>query len=445
MALIVGSALAQVKSQLDQVLPARQIEQACQQLGHRWRKRLLDPPVTLYLLLLQLLSNVGLSGLRHVSKLNVSAQALCRARMRLPLAVLMQLVEYSAAGTITGEGKGECSAAGQGAASRWRGHAVALADGTGFQTPDTPELAGRYGRAANHTGVSRGFPAPKLLAAVDLTTGLIRRVIALPWSRQERTCLTRLLAALAGGTILLADRGFSGFAQLAMMRAAGIHGLLRLPCQVVVGGKRRWRRRRQIGRLGKQDLLVSWTRDGLVRPRWMSRVRWGALPPELTLRQIAFRITRPGHRVRWAWIITTLNDPKAYPAADLVDLYARRWQVEVYFRDLKQGLGLGRLSARTVAGVRKELLAWVLLYNLVRRAMLQAARQQHVAADRISFTDAVSWLLWSSPGDPLPRLCLNPRRRRSSHPRMLKNARKRYTQLNRPRERLTKPPCTAKL
>ena len=43
--------------------------------------------------------------------------------------------------------------------------------------------------------------------------------------------------------------------------------------------------------------------------------------------------------------------------------------VEVYFRDLKQSLGMGKLSARTLAGVRKEMLAFVLLYNLVRKVM----------------------------------------------------------------------------
>lgn len=441
MAGIVGSALAQVKGRLDQLVATQEIEQTCRHLGHRWRKRLLDPATTVHLMLLQLLAGVAMAGLRHVARIDVSAQALCRAKMRLPLALLTHLVARSAARPSPPSSQQQ-----QSPSSDWRGHPVALADGTGLATPDTPDLADRYGRPGNHKGASRGFPAAKLLAALDLHTGLILKVIALPWARQERACLTRLLAALARGTILLGDRGLVGFAQLALMHLAGVHGLLRLPRQVVVVGRGKGARRR-LERLGKQDLLVSWVRQGLVRPKWMSRRRWLALGPELTLRQIAFRITRPGYRTRWAWVVTTLTDPAAYPAEELVALYARRWQVEVCFRELKQGLGLTRVSARTVAGVRKEVLAFVLLYNLVRQVMLESAARQAVTPDRVSFTDALRWLLWSSsPQEPPPTLRVNkPRRHRPTQPRMLKHARKRYTQLNRSRQCLLKPPCQAKL
>ena len=130
--------------------------------------------------------------------------------------------------------------------------------------------------------------------------------------------------------------------------------------------------------------------------------RWKTLSNEvLTLRQISFRVYRKGFRVQWAWIITTLLDPEKYPAQELIELYSQRWQVEVYFRDLKKTLGIGMISARTATGVRKEILAFVLLYNLVRRVMQQAAIAQGVSADRVSFIDALRWLLWSAPGQPL--------------------------------------------
>jgi hypothetical protein len=52
----------------------------------------------------------------------------------------------------------------------------------------------------------------------------------------------------------------------------------------------------------------------------MSKVRWAALPATLTLRQVAFRLVRPGFRTTWAWVITTLLDPAKYPAEELVTL-----------------------------------------------------------------------------------------------------------------------------
>lgn len=103
------------------------------------------------------------------------------------------------------------------------------------------------------------------------------------------------------------------------------------------------------------------------------------------------------------------------------------------------------ISAQTVAGVRKEILAFVLLYNLIRRVMRQAADQQKVEADRVSFVDAVTWLLYSSPGEPVPKLRINRIRKRPSRPRRIKRGRHRFPQLNQPAASLRKPPCQAKL
>lgn len=425
----IGRALSQVKSQLDQWVPAPVIEQVCRDHGHRWRKRLLGPADTVHLMLLQLLAQVSMAALRHVSKVRVSAQAFCAARMRLPLSVMHELVRRA------------CPAGPP--LSCWKSLRVFAADGMSFLTEDTPELAQKYGKAKNGKGRGNGRPNCKLLAVMDLAGGFIYQVTALPWSRQERTCLARLLKACGEAALLLGDRGLAGFAQMALMLAAKVDGCLRLPRWLVVYGRGKANHRR-VKRLGKQDLLVVW-RKGDRPPKWMSKERWAKLPDELTLRQIAFRITRPGFRTHWAWIITTLTDPKKYPAQELVELYGKRWQVEVYFRDLKQTLGLRCPSSRTPQGVRKELLAFVILYNLVRQVIAAAASRQKVSPDRISFSDALTWLLWSAPGEELPDLVTNPIRHRPTQPRALKHCRRKYARMSRSRATLLKPACLAKL
>ena len=171
----------------------------------------------------------------------------------------------------------------------------------------------------------------------------------------------------------------------------------------------------------------------------------GEATEQLTLRQVAYRTCRPGFRTRWAWVMTTLTDPQQYPAEAIIELYQMRWQVEVYFRDLKSTLGLRSLSAKTVEGARKELLAFVMLYNLVRHVIGQAAGQQRVAPDRISFTDAMTWLLWAEPGEPIPKLKLNPKRHRPTQPRVLKHGRQKYPRMSKSRKQMVKPACEAKL
>lgn len=424
----VSHRLQHVKAHLQELVPESDIIQLCQQAGYVWRERLLGPALTVHLFLLQLLAKVALSGLRHVAQLSVSAQAICKAKQRLPLKVLTELVRRSAPPA---------------GGSLWKGLLVHLADGTHFKTPDTPPLAKRYGKARNQRGTSCGYPTPKLLALMDWSSGFIRKVICLPARRQEYTCLSRLFAAIASNGLLLGDRGLVSFAHLAMLLAAGIQGCFRLPRGQVVFGRGR-DSRRLIRRLGKQDLLVRWT--AACRPTWLSARRWQALAgQELTLRQISFRICRKGFRSRWAWIVTTLLDPRQYPAEELAELHSQRWQIEVYFRDIKRTLGMAMLSARTVVGIQKEMLAFVLLYNLVRGVMQQAALYKGTTANRISFTDALNWLLWSSPGDAVPRLMVNPIRVRPSPPRKLKEARHRLGQLHGTRAQHSKPAYCVKL
>jgi hypothetical protein len=424
----VSRSLAQVKAQLQQLVPDQDIFQICQHVRHVWRDRLLNPAVTVQLFLLQLLSKVALQGLRQVAGISVTAQAICKAKQRLPLQVLMELVKCSVPKVL--------------ASSAWRGLEVYLADGMSFMTSDTPELARHYGKASNQWGTHFGYPTPKLLALMDCQGGFIHKVIALPWARQEFTCLGRLFKALGRNALLLGDRGLVSFAHLALLTRAGVHGCFRLPRNQMARGRGR-RSHRGSKRLGRQDWLVRWIKDCKGRRvRWMSRVRWKALPEELTLRQISFRIARPGFRVHWAWIVTTLLDPQAYPAQELVDLYGKRWQIEVYFRDLKQSLGMAKLSCQSVVGVRKEILAFVLLYNLIRRVMRQSAQMQGVSEDRISFTDALIWLLWSSPGDAIPRLKVNRRRARPTAPRRVKKSFRRFPPMYKPRHAYSKPPCT---
>lgn len=52
----------------------------------------------------------------------------------------------------------------------------------------------------------------------------------------------------------------------------------------------------------------------------------------------------------------------------------------------------------------QQYLMFLLVYNLVRMVMLEAARRQEVPVERISFVDALRWLATARPGDELPDL-----------------------------------------
>ncbi|MBM9515363.1 transposase, partial [Desulfogranum marinum] len=41
------------------------------------------------------------------------------------------------------------------------------------------------------------------------------------------------------------------------------------------------------------------------------------------------------------FIITTLLDPIKYPSEEIAELYLKRWDVELFFRDIKTTMGMG--------------------------------------------------------------------------------------------------------
>jgi hypothetical protein len=216
MALTLSHALRRVKRQLQRLVPDQQVEQICRDCGHHWRKRLLEPAITLHLMLLQLLAAVALGGVPAVSHVPVSGEAFRKAKLRLPLKLFYRLVRRVCP-------KGLASA------SLWHGLIVLIVDGVSFLTEDTPDLCGKYGKSSNGRRPSHSRPTPKLLAMLDLSGGFIHRVIALPWARQERTCLSRLFDVCPKGSLLLGDRGLVSHAHLAVMLQRGLHGCFRLP------------------------------------------------------------------------------------------------------------------------------------------------------------------------------------------------------------------------
>jgi hypothetical protein len=442
------SALAVVKRQipgqipgpLHTLLPEHQIAQFLHDSGHCFRQRIITPGLSVYLLLLQLLHHVSLQGLRQLHDPNLTASAICQARAKLPLPLFYHLIEQLAA-TLR-------PALGGAADSLFHGLQVVLLDGTNTRTPDTPQLAAHYGKHSNGRKRAAGYPAPKLLCLLDYATGLILRVIDLPACRQEHMVLSRLFDQLQQGQIVVADRGLVSFSFLCQLLAAKVHACLRLPLDQTVGYRRKGtpkrasgrkraqrrkpRNRRVLQRLGPGDRLVQWSKSPTC-PKACSRRAYAALPGHLTLREITFGLIGQGCRPRQITLITTLLDPVQYPAADLAALYRQRWQIEVCFRDLKCSQGLRQVRAQTLLGVRKELLAQILLYNLVRAVMLQAAARQHVAPLRISFLDALRHLRYTAHRQENYALVVNPRRIRPPEPRRVKTRRSKFPPLNQPR------------
>jgi Transposase DDE domain len=440
MAITFACSAAQIKRQFCRLLPAKVILDACCEASHVFRRRTFDPVVTLHLFILQILcGNTAILHLRHLIGAPVNAAAYCRARMRVPLAVCETLLDYSASLVCAG-GKGRV------VQPAWAGVGrVLLVDGTSSLTPDTPSIRKLFKQSAN-IKPGCGYPMAKVLALFDAAGGAILRPIICSLFVHEASNVWKLHSLLRAGDLLIGDRAFCSYVHLAMLRAGGILGLLRVHQKQKLdfrrgrrcGGKGRTKSR-FIRKLGPLDQLVEWLKPQQ-KPKWMSGKQFAALPAGLIVREVRYRLIARGQRTRVVTVVTTLLDEKLYPAGKIAELYGLRWQVETHFGELKTGMKMSQLKCKTSEGVKKELLMYFITYNLIRRVILDAAERQRVGAERISFIDALRWLANAREGDELIVLVLIPVRPDRHEPRVKKYLKYRYRSMTRPRHIMKKRP-----
>jgi hypothetical protein len=439
MAHTIAQIVARFKSDVGSALLPETIDEVCQSLGHTWRDRILTPVVTLQAFLLQVLhGNMACTGLPRLVGKSFSAAAYCAARIRLPTELFEQLLRRVCEALVPDTQQN----------GRWHGHRTWIMDGSSFSMPDTPPLQKHFGQpGAQAEGC--GFPVAHLLSLFHAGTGLLLRVVASAMRTHDMAQAATLHPEMAESDILIADRGLASFAHLALLSQGKLHAVFRAHQKQIVNfrsGRQHTKQRqpykgrprsRWIQRLGRWDQLVEYPKPA-TKPHWLDDKAYAALPETLRLREVRYRITQNGQRTQVVTLVTTLLDPTAYPASELAALYQSRWQVEVNLRHLKITMGMDVLHCQTVAGVTKELYVFVLLYNLVRLVMLEAAQRQNVAVDRISFVDALRWLQQAQPDTPLTPLLLNPKRPNRHEPRVRKRRPKQYPLMKKPRQQLRK-------
>jgi hypothetical protein len=436
--------LGRLRQDLTADLSPDAIKQACHEEKYPWRDRVLNPVTTIYLFILQILhGNTACQHVAHFGQWNFTDSAYCAARKRLPLGVLRRLAGWIAERLRTTTT----------AASTWCGHRVWLLDGSSFSMPDTPELQAAFGQPGGQKK-GCGFPVAKFLALFDLATGMLLRVEPAPLRSHEMSRCAVATAGLLPGDVVLGDRGFCSYTHIAILLNRKLHGVFRAHQRQIIdftpgrpqAAKEKGKKLRDatirphsrwVLSQGDCDQVVIWNKPKY-KPKWISKEDYALIPEEVTVRELRYKIHTPGYRVGEVTLVTTLLEASVYPAESLADLYFRRWQVEVYLRDLKITLKMDVLKCKTEDGILKELAVFALVYNLVRSVACESAKAQGVAADRVSVTDTVRWLVGAEGDEDLSVILVNPSRKGRVEPRVRKRRPKQYPVMKKPREVLRK-------
>ena len=266
----------------------------------------------------------------------------------------------------------------------YRGWRLVAIDGSQTSVSNTPQLLRHLSKAASRR-FQAAFAKVPLCWLVELGTHApLAAVIGLA-QESEWALAHRLLAQLPAGSLLLADRLYGVGAFVNELRVVG----------QTVGSQWLVRVRQNLKSSVRQVLADGSARVAVAvaDPRYPNRKAGFVL-----VRQIVGRVRRPGG----AWVTvrlwTSLLDASTYPAAELLALYARRWDIEVLTKELKVDLrgGTTVLQSHTLVTAAQEILALVLAMAMLSQVRLAAATTGAVAPLRISFGQTLALVrsLW---------------------------------------------------
>jgi hypothetical protein len=264
----------------------------------------------------------------------------------------------------------------------WRGWRLTALDGTQFSVTNTPQNNETLSKAR----ARRGRAAfAKITTSVLLELGLHNPLAAAIGQRgqSEWALSLSLLAQLPKQVLLLADRlfGCAAFAAKALQacQRVGSAFLFRVRTQIKVQVVRRFKDGSRLVRVpvrqkGRSHVILEW----------------------LELREIRVQLHRKGYRPTELRLWTTLLDPLLAPAQELVELYARRWEHELFYRELKRQLRKSALlQSHTVTTAAQEIAALMLAAALLAKERDRAAAGQ-IPVLRVSFSKLLELIrpLW---------------------------------------------------
>ena len=431
-----------------EALAPEPIEEHCREMGYKWRDSAWSPSLTILTFLLQVLNPsktlraavaellTQLAAKGEIDLPSGDPSAYCQARKRLPGEATTRVLHMLAERMRELPSK----------ATKWLGRQVWIFDGSSASMPDEPELQEKFPQPSGQAP-GCGFPVAQFVALFCWTTGAIIDVAISSIIPHELTLFRTLWDHFKAGDVVLGDRAYSAYVDMALLLQRKVFCVFRL---------HQCRRHdfRQGKRLGPDDRLVTWPRP----KQWLasfgiSREEFLKLRETMTVRLVRIKQTPRGFRSRTIVVVTTLLDPVRTPADEIRALYRDRWTAELNFRSLKDALGMDVLRGKSVDVVSKEIVMHLVAYNLIRLLMWRAARKQGCDVHRLSFAGTLQRLHAALPlmllhvtGRPGSSALLEhllrciaddrmPNRPNRIEPRLVKRRPKQYGWLQEPRTR----------
>ena len=257
----------------------------------------------------------------------------------------------------------------------YHGLRLCAADGSSFSVANTPQIKKKMRKAKSRRGQAA---FAKVGVAVLLELGLRNPIAAAvgPRAESEMALSRQLLDKLPEKSLFLADRYY------------GVPVLLIELKKIHPSGQREFLVRAK-GTLKRRVLEVY--RDGSA----LVEIRAGK--DKMLVREITGQVRKGQASWSQVRLWTSLLDWKKHPAGELLALYARRWEQESFYRELKVDLrSAPLLKSHTPLTAAQEIAALILAYSILVDERIKAAKVGEVPVLRISFLKTLEALrgLW---------------------------------------------------
>jgi len=408
---------------LSKVIPAAVLEQALTETGRdRQRACPLSHAVMLWVVLaMGVLTHLPVRQVfKHARRLRSgektpSRSNLCEGRQRLGVAPLRRVFDLVARPLAAPHTPG----------AFYKGLRRMGIDGTVMDAPDTPANEECFGRSSGGRG-GGAFPQVRKVSLVELGTHVETAMAIGGWHDSEQKLVGQLFDKIPADALLIEDRGFFSYDHWKTLDSQGVKLLLRVKSVFVLRPIRRLADGSYLAKIYPSSYARGKDRDGIV------------------VRVIEYTLDDPqrtGHGQKHV-LLTNLFDHEAYPALELACEYHERWEEELVFdeqkthQDPRRPGKAAHLRSQTPEGVKQELYALSLGHFVVRALMLQAAEEERLDVDRLSFTGCLRILQARLPEcdsstpnrlehwyrlllEEMARECIEPRRNRTN-PRVVK-------------------------
>ena len=252
-------------------------------------------------------------------------------------------------------------------ADTWQGLSVFAIDGSKYQLPAADAVRTAFDPTSGLAHPGKGhYPQCLVSTAYDVFRRLpIARTVQPMAEANEREEVKALLPHIPRGGVLLFDRGYPSYDLLEHLQHQ-YKGFWVLRCPA----GRTFSAVETVVQSGQVETTLTLTS-----------------PQTKPIPLRAIRLVSPQGEI--SVLLTNLPNDVRFPAQAIIELYWRRWAVEVHYRDEKTSLDIETFHSQTENGIRQELFAILIMAVIARTLMVLMTDPEHPSGAHPQFKHAI--------------------------------------------------------